>query len=363
MTKILCPTDIDFNTGASVETIDSKISVIKERLKDIKNPYHGNKRRLISDIFGLLHDTVEYNSVLDLFCGSGTFSIAARMLGKNVWANDIMAFSELGTRLFLDAEWDKELSKKDVDFLFDNDNKNKTDFVQQHWSKSFTDRECRFLDNFYKNAMELEGYKWVHALISMCHYIMSYCYIGGRLNHGQVIADLKHRMDHKRNKKYGEMSFYKEDFPLYNGLFNKNKEIQVTTTRLDACDIFSYSKQFKPDLCYIDPPYGGGQSDYMHMYSFFENYLRQHLDNPLAEGPSDKFVDKKYYYDNFSSLLVTLKDVPTLMFSYSDNSWAHIDEIITLIEKQRYVECCSEVSYQYKYRKPEASKEYIIIAQ
>ena len=43
-------TEIDFATGKSVETLNSKLSIIENKLYAFKNPYVGNKRKMISKI-------------------------------------------------------------------------------------------------------------------------------------------------------------------------------------------------------------------------------------------------------------------------------------------------------------------------
>ena len=56
--------------------------------------------------------------------------------------------------------------------------------------------------------------------------------------------------------------------------------------------------QEKPqaDICYIDPPYGGSQSDYAKMYAFFEEYIyRKPVDELKHLHMSDGFVKAKLF--------------------------------------------------------------------
>jgi adenine-specific DNA methylase len=127
-------------------------------------------------------------------------------------------------------------------------------------------------------------------------------------------------------------------------------------------DAVKLLKDHKPkvDIIYIDPPYGGQQSDYYEMYGFFEDYLG--IPRPEA---ADRFVKSKSYRENFEELLSSLPVEPIWIFSYNDDSWASIDEIRACIEKYKKDEIIvKEIKYKYKYsgKENESGTEYVIVA-
>ena len=194
---------------------------------------------------------------------------------------------------------------------------------------------------------------------------MDSCFVGGRLNKGQILAEVEHRLSHKRNSGY-EMDFKKIRWPL----FEKVDSLDCNALNCDAMGLLAgkhWDKYIKPDVIYMDPPYGGQQSDYGCMYSFFESYLVQQMPsnwNHIKDTSLNAFVNSKNYEDNFISLLELACDIPCLVISYNDSSWADIDYLVSVIGRYRDCEV-HNLDYEYKYR-DSANKtglEYLIVAR
>ena len=118
MKKIYSDKEINFETGKCEGTMDSKLSIITERLKAVTNPYTGNKRKLIFDIVKILDENkIKYNSFLDLFSGSAYVSIAMKMLDKKVYTNDLLASSYLNAIAYV-CNKDTVLTDSDQSYLF-----------------------------------------------------------------------------------------------------------------------------------------------------------------------------------------------------------------------------------------------------
>ena len=358
-------TYVDFDSGTCSSNLDSKIESIDYKLKTITNPYIGNKRKIISKIIRLTNDkSVKCDTVLDLFSGSGMVSLAFKLLDKNIIANDLMLSSFANAYVFLDEG--NLLTEEDKKYLFNNININSKKLVENKYKDKFTINEYTFMDNYRANAEDF-GFgtsKFYRSMVAILHYIMKNCFVGGRLNRGQIIAKLDHRLNHAKNSG-NEMVFNINNLSWYD--FSMNNEKKHTALNLDAFEAIKATKEKNIDLCYIDPPYGGSQSDYFFMYNFFESYIKNSTDKDIVfVENSKKFVNKKEYENNFCNLLKLLNDIPSLIISYNSSSWADIDSIVKHISKYRDNVSVDSISYDYNYRDKNLnkdSKEYIILAQ
>lgn len=362
---------INFETGSCEETVDSCLEEIAKKLKRVRNPWTGNKRKMVIELFQSFEViSPGYDSILDLFAGSGMVSMAAKLLGRRALSNDLMTFSYFSLRAFV--ENNEPLSDEERDFLSRNKSNSVDDFVLNNYTGNvdasqedrFTPWEAEFLDNYYANAVELFGSssnpKFCLAIVYILHYVMQNCFLGGRLNYGQVLASLEHRLDHTKTKNPEKgMNFMKLPKTMIVSRFERDHR----AWNRDASELLIHEKP-QADICYIDPPYGAEQSDYAKMYAFFEEYIYR---KPISElehlNSSSKFVKAKDYYSHFCTLLDQADYLPILVFSYNESSWCKIKDLKDTIEGHDREVLVKEVDYAYQYRKNRSSsKEYIITA-
>jgi len=368
--KIYSNSEINFDTGRCEQTLDTTLPIIAEKLRVIKNPWTGNKRKLIVDLFLTLNKhNIEFDSMLDLFSGSAMVSIAAKMLGKKVLTNDMMTYAYFNARTFVENN-DVSLSEEDKKKLFETPKKCGTFVVERYHKdvKRFTLEEAKFLDGYYARVCDLFGnpldgdIKSAMAIVYILHHVMESCFVGGRLNSGQVLAQLDHRLAHPRNNSSGMVFnsrsvacpvIHVEESSQKHRCFNQ-----------DALSLL-LNKKPEVDMAYIDPPYGGQQSDYAAMYAFFEEYIYQKPLNELSHlNNSSKFSKAKGYYDHFVEVMDASSYIPKLVFSYNDSSWCKIEDIESTIKKFRSKVIIDQVDYEYQYRdKKGSSSEYIIVAE
>lgn len=382
MSKSKDRVEIDFEDGVSKETLQTRVNLFAERLRILKNPYTGNKRKLLIYIFSSIEKQGwEYNSFLDLFSGSGMVGATARYLGKNVIANDIMKYAYYNAKYLLHS--DAELTDNDIQLIYkyaENEKCEPKDFVRKHYPQRFTPEEALWLDRLYFSINMIfpccirSGLRsdYVQAMLGILHYVMDHCFVGGRLNNGQVLADMDHRLAHQRNQGKS-MSFrdieWLKPFTGPNGknVAERDGKNYGTAFNMDAIELLQYLNQHSlpVDLCYIDPPYGSDQSDYLHMYSFFEEYITQ---TPLSEMDTQmgaaRFVSTRTYDRQFADLLDACRKIPKLVLSYNDSSWCKIDGIVEAIKRAGRKVVVEEVDYPYNYRdKNVPAREFIILAE
>ena len=357
------PVHIDFNTCKCCETFYSKVNYIVNRISGMTNPYTGNKRNIIPTMLNLLEkENIEYDSVLDLFSGSAYVSMAMKYMGKNVISNDILLSSYYYAKAFVENDFMK-ISEEQKDYLLNNENKDRSSFVEENFHNRFTDNEAKFLDNFHANAKNLDNdYAEALAFSNMQMYIEDRCFLGGRLNNGQIIAELDFRISHNRNKGF-EMPF--TNMRWYSFVDDFNTVTCCKSFCEDSIELLE-SGNVGVDLAYIDPPYGGQQSDYGFMYNFLESYVRQQLPEkwPTAQHMK-RFVKKDDYEDNFIEMIELVSDIPVLVVSYNNSSWSEIDHIKEILFRHRDEVQAIEVNYDYNYRdkKNKSGVEYLIIAR
>lgn len=361
--------EINFDTLTCEETLSSKLNCTVERLKAIKNPWTGNKKKLVYDIFTFLEESdVKCDTFLDLFSGSGVVGIAAKALDKKVISNDLMTFAYYSALCFVENDR-LMISDAELKDLINPDDYLAEGFVTKkyhHDLGNFTLHEAKCLDTFYKNVNDKYGNdisnpQRAFAILTILYYVMQHCYVGGRLNKGQVLADLDHRLNHAKNKNYQDgMSFKKIPTIKFK---TKGSKGNVAYNK-DAIQCLKDLNNESIDVCYIDPPYGGDQSDYAKMYTFFEEYIHcNDLESLSHFVDADKFVSKKQYEDHFREILINCSHIPALLISYNETSWSDIDYIIKVLEEYRKRVDVKEVEYLYKYREKSSSKEYLILCQ
>jgi adenine-specific DNA methylase len=370
MKKIYCPEEIDFVSGECSNSFESLLSFCCEKVKKITNPYVGNKRKILFNIVKTIEDEgIKYDSILDLFGGSACVSMVMKMLGKRVIYNDLLKSSYYYGLSFIENN-QYYLNKKEIEYLL-NESDNIGLFVEKNYLDRFTINEARFLDSYRENVLYLkelyedkdlwdiktQQIKEALAFSSLQLYVMDKCFVGGRLNRGQILAEMKHRISHKRNNG-SEMSFKNIKYKTF---IVKDNAKENKAYNMDALDLLSNKNiDTDVDLAYIDPPYGNEMSDYCDMYSFFENYLNNRV---VVLSDKDKFSKSKGYEKNFVELLRSLEHIPVWVISYNDSSWSGIKEIKNIIYNFRKNVKEKEMVYNYKYRKIGNGKEYLIIAK
>lgn len=377
------------------------------KLESVRNSYVGNKRKMLVDFAAILYDLGLYEKianggkVLDLFSGSAFVGYFFKSMGASVWSNELLASSYLNALVLVENQ-DATISKDELQSFFELRD-TWDDWIKFPGAASaligtrFTQSEALLLDTFaaniqksfgwtigekiktcnyvekihrfgnarYENTPSLHGwsqfaddmisYKIGILAMSVLHQVMNRCYVGGRLNNGQVLAKLEHRLQHQRNEGSDGIPFHAIN--PYSLSFDNGR--YSIATKMDAMELLTLHKP-QVDMIYIDPPYGGDQSDYSGMYEFFEDYVG--CPKPAS---ADRFVKSKKYGDNFDELLSALPKEPVWIFSYNDDSWANIDEIKSHLKScNRREIIVKEVDYKYNYRSKEKASgtEYVIVS-
>lgn len=307
--------------------------------------YMGSKQSLLKQIASAT-SPFEFNSVLDLFSGSGVVSYLFKSLGKKVIANDYMTMnSKMASALITNSKI--TLSDKDIEILLSK-SKDVDYFVSETYKDIYyTDSDNEFIDivrsNIPKLKNEIKRDMAMSALIKSCVKKRPrgiFTYTGIRYDDGR--KDLK-------------MSF-EEQFRI--AVETLNKAVFDNGKECKALNQDSMETKVQADLVYIDPPYYSPTSDneYVRRYHFVEGLARNWENVEMQwETKTKKFKNyptpfstKLGAYEAFDKLFKRYRD-SILVVSYSSNSFPTKDEMVGLISKHKDNVDVIAIDYRYSF--------------
>jgi adenine-specific DNA-methyltransferase len=233
--------------------------------------YQGSKRKLLPWIEDHL-TPLTFDTMLDLFGGTGAVSYLCRGMGKTVHYNDYLTFNAyVGKALLLQEE---ELEASRLPSLFRKDpTRDYGDFIARTFSGwYYTDEENAELDVVVQNIAllpEEEKYGWWWVLFQACLSKRPYN-LFHRKNLNLRLADVP--------RSFGNRTTWDTSFQTHMEKFRKqyNQSVQPVTqphvvTALDAAKVDSGA-----DLVYFDPPYLASKAaliSYSRFYHFLEGMV------------------------------------------------------------------------------------------
>lgn len=235
-----------------------------------------------------------------------------------------------------------------------------TPFWKEKWRD--TTRKRRDANNEIKFEESIEEvknkYESAYSLFVMQTHVNQNCFLGGRYYNGQTVAKLEHRLKHLKNEDT-EINDIRVKSDEFKKMMTCGKSIVFNS------DIMSLlgSKTLSADLIYLDPPYGGGSSDYANLYQFLEEYIYEQPIDTLEhiQNGGKRFAKRKGYQAQFEELLSLCNPFKTWMLSYNDSSYADLDTITSTIKnagKQNIIVKQIPITYQYRKGKGDVDAEH-----
>lgn len=306
--------------------------------------FMGSKRKLLGEIWNVA-SRFEFDTVVDLFSGSGIVGYMFKSHGKTVISNDYMAMSATFTKAMVEnntvtlpiAEAEKLLIKQgEVDH-----------FVSDTFKDLYyTDEENKLIDILRTNIAAIDDqYKKAIAMTALIRACTKkrprgiFTYTGHRYDDGR--KDLQKSLSQQ---------FLEAVEAVNNAVFDNHKTNKSVNGDAMALEVE------KPDLVYIDPPYYSPLSDneYVRRYHFIEGLARDWKGVEIQEHTKTKkfksyptpFSTKNGAYDAFDKLFSKFSD-SILIVSYSSNSLPTQEDMVELMKKyKKHVEV---VPVDYKY--------------
>ena len=306
--------------------------------------FMGSKSKLLSDIWKVASN-FKFESVLDLFSGSGIVGYMFKSQGKRVISNDYMAMSAVFTKAMVENNTIILPLTEARELLVE---KRESDHFVEKTFKGlyFSDEDNRLIDTLRTNIWGLDDeYKKAIALTALIRACTKkrprgiFTYTGERYNDGR--RDLLITL---------EQQFIEAVEAVNAAVFDNYR--QNISIQGDAMNVPGE----RPDLVYIDPPYYSPLSDneYVRRYHFVEGLARDWKGVEIQEHTKTKkfksyptpFSTRNGAADAFDKLFEKYKD-SILIVSYSSNSLPTQDEMVEIM--RRYKEHVEVVPIDYTY--------------
>lgn len=305
--------------------------------------FMGSKQNLLKDIWSVASE-FKFESVLDLFSGSGVVGYMFKTQNKLVMSNDYMAFSSCLAKSMIENNQYK-LSPDDLEMLCASNPRSDLFVTETFRGLYFSDEDNMFIDQVRANLKCLKNdYKRAIAQSALVRACLKkrprgiFTYTGYRYDDGRrdLMLSLKEQ-------------FIEAVEQINGAVFNNGKENKARNG--DAMDI-----RFKADLVYIDPPYFSPLSDneYVRRYHFLEGLVRDwqgvemqwHTKTKKFKNYPTPFSTEKGAYDAFDLLFKRHRD-SIIIVSYSSNSLPTKDEMLKIMSKYKSHVEVIEVNHRY----------------
>lgn len=315
--------------------------------------FMGSKSKLLSEIWSVASQ-FQFDTVVDLFAGSGIVGYMFKSQGKTVITNDYMAMSATFAKAMIENN-EITLSMEEAEKLLVPIKESDHFVADTFQGLYYTDEENDLIDTLRMNIASIkEPYKHaiaMSALIRACTKKRPrgiFTYTGDRYNDGR--KDLKKSL--KQQFLEAVQAVNKAVFD--NGKVNKAKHG-------DAMEL----KAGTPDLVYIDPPYYSPLSDneYVRRYHFVEGLARDWKGVEIQQNTLTKkfksyptpFSTRKGAADAFDRLFKKFKD-SILIVSYSSNSLPTQDEMVAIMAKYKEHVEVIPIDYTYSFGNQKGTK-------
>ncbi|WP_340084225.1 Dam family site-specific DNA-(adenine-N6)-methyltransferase [Siminovitchia sp. FSL H7-0308] len=308
--------------------------------------YMGSKKDLLESIWSVASQ-FEFESVADLFSGSGIVSYMFKAQGKQVFSNDYMAFSSTFTKALIENN-KTTLSANDLKKLLN------TEVVSDNFvSKTFkgiyyNDEDNLFIDKLRQTIPLLKNKnKQALAMSALVRACMK------RRPRGIfTFVGLDKYDDGRRDLQLSLQEHFIEAVQIYNNAVFDNGQRNSSRNG----DAMSFRK--KADIVYIDPPYYSPHSDneYVRRYHFVEGLVKDWEGIEIQEETKTKkfksyptpFSSRKGAHDAFDLLFKKHKE-SVLIVSYSSNSLPTKDEMLDLLAKYKSNVDVVSINHQYSF--------------
>jgi len=308
--------------------------------------YMGSKRKLLREIWRAA-SRFEFETVVDLFSGSGIVGYMFKAMGKCVLSNDYMHMSATFSKAMIENS-DVRLSDRDVARILA-DQGHVDDFVSRTFQGLyFADDENRVIDVIRSNVARLKDpYKRAVAMAALIRACTKkrprglFTYTGLRYDDG------------RRDLKLSLADQFKEAVTAINNAVFDNGKRNLSVNG-DALEL----RVATPDLVYVDPPYYTPNSDneYVRRYHFLEGLARDWQGVTIQTDTETRkfksyptpFSKRDGAKQAFEEIFSRYRD-SLLIVSYSSNSLPTREEMVELMRKYKQSVDVVPIDYRYSF--------------
>ena len=305
--------------------------------------FMGSKRKLLNEIWNAA-SRFKFNSVVDLFSGSGIVGYMFKAQGKSVISNDYMSMSAVFSKAMIENN-SVTLPIAEAQDLLQSQGENDHFVAETFQGLYYTDEENDLIDVLRCNIAKIDDeYKKAIAMTALIRACTKkrprgiFTYTGYRYDDGR--KDLQKSLSQQ----------FLEAVEAVNKAVFDNHQANSSVNG----DAMSLSAA--PDLVYIDPPYYSPLSDneYVRRYHFIEGLARDWKGVEIQEKTKTKkfksyptpFSTKNGAYEAFNQLFKKFAN-SIVIVSYSSNSIPTQEDMIDIMKK--YKEHVEVIPIDYKY--------------
>ena len=305
--------------------------------------YYGSKRKIVDKIWNIITNVanLEFDSVLDIFGGSASFSYYAKFHHKQVFYNDIFQFNHLIGKKLIEQN-SNELTYENAIKLFEKiPGFNYLNHISEYYRDIyFTDKENNQIDIFIQNVLLLEN---DNLKCSALYIIFQSCLMKRPYNlfHRRNLSmRLNYTTGNFGNKQTWERSFEE----LFIRFINELDTVCINNGRQNSANNFSaLNCPLSADLVYIDPPYfkKEGTTSYHSKYHFLEGLVNYYnipniinftkKNREININLSSEFADKSKFLKDLNTL-INMHKKSHIVISYRNNGIPSISEISELLK-------------------------------
>lgn len=314
--------------------------------------YYGSKRKVVEKIWdALVENHIEFNTILDLFGGTGIVSYYMAKRGKTVIYNDILSFNCENAKALLQSPKGVFSEEQALRILTRDPNKDYQTIIEDNYDNIYyTREENRIIDTVVQNITDLN-----EAEIPSAYYILfQSCLIKRPFN-------LFHRNNLNLRTGFTEASFgnkttWEQSFDslfvkftqeLNEFQFEELPPVEVINMPALQCDR-------DVDLVYIDTPYftekRSAAITYHNRYHFLEglihyedipNHINQEkVNREILFGKNSEFEKRSHYLEDLHRLLA-MHHNSIIAMSYTSAGFPSIEELSDVMRqyKDRVIVC------------------------
>jgi len=318
--------------------------------------YQGSKRTIADWIWQNVSH-LEFDSVIDVFGGTGAISHMFKNAGKEVTYNDALRFNwNIGLALIENAN--QRLSDEEIELMIARHSHiDYPDFVSRTFPDIyFTDAENRWLDVVVYNIDHLLNDTYKRSLARFA--LFQACIIKRPYN-------LFHRANlyirtAAVERSFGNKTTWDTPFEVHFRTFAReaNKAVFNNQRNNRSLNLDAFETPTGASLVYLDPPYLNAQGvgvDYRDFYHFLEgltDYERwsQQIDYGSKHRrlrPQESIWHSRHTIEQAFDRLIDLHRHSTIVISYRDDGIPSKDRIIAIL--RRYKQRVTDVSQSKRY--------------
>ena len=308
--------------------------------------FMGSKRKLLNEIWSVV-SRFEFDTVVDLFSGSGIVGYMFKSQGKTVISNDYMAMSATFTKAMVENNT-VTLSIKEAENLLKQHGDTDHFVSNKFQGLYYSDEDNELIDIIRCNISSIQDpYKKAIAMTALIRACTKkrprgiFTYTGHRYDDGR-----------KDLQKSFSQQFLEAVEAVNKAVFDNGKINQSING--NAMDLSIAT----PDLVYIDPPYYSPLSDneYVRRYHFIEGLARNWEGVEIQENTKTKkfksyptpFATKDGAAGAFDQLFQKFSD-SILIVSYSSNSLPSQEDMVQLMKKYKNQVDVVPINYKYSF--------------